>query len=101
MLPVTDTEAVVLYDNVDSGETEGVTDNDFFPLNVLVTVTVCVTPVGNVVGLAVKVFAVELLTVAVPERLGRVLTVEQPLAVVVLELELLPVIVWVLPTVPV
>lgn len=76
-------------------------DNDFFPLNVLVTVTVCVTPVGNVEGLAVKVFTVELLTVAVPERLWRVLTVEQPLAVVVLELELLPVTVWVLPTVPV
>lgn len=76
-------------------------DIDFFPLNVLVTVTVCVTPVGNAEGLDVKVFAVELLTVAVPERLWRVLTVEQPLAVVVLELELLPVTVWVLPTVPV
>lgn len=76
-------------------------DNDFLPLNVLVTVTVCVTPVGNVVGLAVNVFTAELLTVAVPERLIRGLTVEQPLAVVVLELELLPVVVWVLATLPV
>lgn len=52
-------------------------------------------------GLAVKVFAEDLLTVAVPERLIRELTVEQPLVVVVLELELLPVVVWVLATVTV
>ena len=84
-----------------SGEVVELPDNDFLPLNVFVTLTVCVTPVGNVVGLAVKVFTTVLVTVLVTERLIRGLTVEQPLAVVVLELELLPVIVCVLATVSV
>lgn len=52
-------------------------------------------------GLAVKVFTTVLVTVLVTERLIRGLTVEQLLAVVVLELELLPVIVCVLATVSV
>ncbi len=82
-----------------SGESEAVGDNDCFPLKLIVTVTVFVTPVGNVVGLAVNVFTEDQVGVTEAERLVLAVTDCVVLTELVLEFVLLPVIVRVVTTV--
>jgi hypothetical protein len=70
-LPEIVTDGVSLYDNVVSGETDGLPEAELLLVNVFVTVTVFVIPVGKVVGLVVKVLIAEFVTVLVILRLVR------------------------------
>jgi len=70
-LPEIVTDGVSLYVIDDKGETDGVSEAELLLVNVFVTVTVFVIPVGKVVGLAVKVFSADFVTVLVILRLVR------------------------------
>jgi hypothetical protein len=74
-----------------SGETEPVGDIDALLLRLIVTLTVFVTPVGKVVGLAVKVFTDDPDDVTEGERLVLEVGDGELLIDDVLELVLLPV----------
>jgi len=70
-LPEIVTDGVSLYVNVLSGESDGVSEAELRLVNVFVTVTVFVIPVGKVVGLVVKVLIAEFVTVLLMLRLTR------------------------------